>query len=263
MTKKIVSATAVLIGAGSLLTGCTFEQPTAGCITQDSTSWIAEYKLVPGSVTGTDLSGNPCTEASAVATLKGERLGIYKYSDPNNLDDTKLVIRAAGMASLATRDLGEKSRQNAVGQFSTREPDAATDLCAVPEFSLAEADAPAREANPATGTTALPRATRSYKFKDVQVYSAPSAPGTTMKGAFTYMNNGCTAEYTYHAMWPLVGCDPDANPEEHPELTCGEGSHTNQDFKLRCNKDLKVTGVAEPGACILDYNGEGEFPPKR
>jgi hypothetical protein len=259
MTKKIVSATAMLIGAGSLLAGCTYDQPTAGCITQDSTSWIAEYKLVEGSVTGTDIAtGTACTAASAAAKLKGERIGVYKYSDPNNLSDTKLVIRASGMASLGARDVGDPARQNAVGQFSSLEPDTATDLCSVPEFSTAEADAPEAGANA--------RVVRSYKFKDVFVYSAPSAPGTTMKGAFTYANNGCSAQYTFHAMWPLSNCNPeydtDEEKKEHPAESCGPGSHTNQDFKLRCNGNLKFAVVAPQGSCVLDYAGDGEFPPK-
>lgn len=249
MTKKIVSAIAVLIGAGSLV-GCANEQPTAGCVTQDSPSWAASYKLVPGSITGAG-----CDENSAAAKLVGEPIGVFKYSDPNNRADTKLVLRPGRLTRDANRDPGDPSEQNAMGQFASLEPDAATDLCSIPEFSLAEVDAPAIEADPETNTTAKPAVKRSYQFSNVQVYSHPAYPGTTQKGEFVYTENGCSAKYTYSAMWPAIGCDPDEDPEAHPEATCGPGSYINQDYKTMCHP---VTHM-----CVLDYDGESSFPPFR
>jgi hypothetical protein len=254
MTKKIVSAIAVLIGAGSMV-GCSNEQPTAGCITQDSPSWSAVYKLVPGSVTGTnETTGEACDENSTAAKLTGDLIGVYKYSDPNNPTDTKLVLRPARLAALATADEGDSSRQNATGQFAGLEPDAATDLCSIPEFSLAEVEKPA-EINPTTGAVEKAAVKRSYQFSNVQVYSHPAFPGTTQKGEIVYTEDGCSAKYTYHAMWPAIPCDPEGDPEAHPEETCGPGSYINQDYKTMCHPTR--------GLCVLDYDGEGSFPPFR
>ena len=107
MTKKIVSAAAVLIGAGSLLAGCSFEQPSAGCISQDATNWQAVYTIDESSISVDPTSTKTLAECTTtLKALKGETLGVFKFVDPNNRSDAKLVLRANGLASRAPRDRG-------------------------------------------------------------------------------------------------------------------------------------------------------------
>lgn len=238
MTKKIVSATAILIGAGSLFVGCNFDQPNAGCVTQDSSSWQAVYELVPGSVkaaAGSTQTDAACQTASA-AKLVGETVGIFKFTDPNNTSDSKLVLRPAGLASRALRDTQDPHVQNAVGKLTTT-PDA-NDFCTATAFSAANVD---DKGNP-TPTTGSPIAPTNitYQFDNVRVYTRPDAPGTTADGKLTYTRDGCTGTYKMQAIWPVVGCDPEADPATAPRDACGEGSGANPDFALKCHPTLKV-----------------------
>jgi len=228
MTKKIVSAAAVLIGAGSLLMGCSFEQPNAGCIVQDSSNWYAFYEA-DGAPSGT------CTAASA-APLTGELVGIFKFVDPNDRSDIKLVLRPAGLASRAARDQGSPYEQNAVGKL-TDTPDA-EDFCAATEFSEAKVNDPG-VTNPTTGAQTTAPAQISYKFENFKVLAAPNAPGTQGRGELTYTRDGCTAKYKVLTIWPRVACDPNATIEEKPSDACGEGSGANPDFNLKCHPTLK------------------------
>lgn len=235
MTKKIVSAIAVLIGGGSLLAGCDFEQPSAGCITQDSPSWQAFYELDASSVTAA------CTD-SAAAKLTGELLGIHKFVDPNNREDVKLVLRPAGLASRAGRDPGSPYAQNAVGKMVAT-PDA-EDFCAATEFSEATVDDPGTQGNPAANppVAAIPPTTISYKYDGFQVLAAPNAPGTQGRGDLTYTRDGCTAKYKVLAIWPPVHCDPAEAAKENPNPVhnCGVGSGANPDFNLVCHPTLEM-----------------------
>ncbi|XXF79520.1 hypothetical protein P2318_07130 [Myxococcaceae bacterium GXIMD 01537] len=240
MTKKIVSATAVLIGAGSLLAGCSFDQPSAGCITQDATTWQAAYTLVADSsapVAGSGRSEDEC-KTSTATKLQGELLGVFKFSNPKDLSDAKLVIRPTGLAALALRDPGNPDDQNAIGKMSTK-PDA-QEFCTATGFNEAKANAPAvggdATANPPVPPT-TPAASVSYKFDNVSVYASPNAPGTQLKGDLTYAKDGCSAKYTMKAVWPSVGCDPES---DKPKDNCGEGSGANPDFALECHPTLHV-----------------------
>lgn len=236
MTKKIVSATAVLIGVGSLLSGCSFDQPTAGCIVQDGEDWVAIYTRDDSSVTA------ECAGSEA-AQLKGELVGIFKYTDANNRSDSKLVIRPDGLASRAERDPGSPYDQNAVGQMAT-EPDA-NDFCAVPEFSVAKVNDPGviEDATTTPPTYSTPPASIEYQFSDFSMYAAPAAPGTIGKGQLTYTQDNCTVKYAVTVLWPAIGCVPGSSK---PEESCGEGSGANPDFDLRCDEELEVCVPAKP-----------------
>lgn len=238
MTNKIFSAAAVLIGAGSLLAGCSFEQPSAGCISQDATNWQAVYTLEPGSVA---LEAGSTMTLAACQTLaeanKGELLGVFKFVDPNNRSDAKLVLRPNGLASRAVRDPGDPYASNAVGKYNTT-PDA-NEFCTATDFNTAVVDDPGREANP-TATppvTAIAKTNIRYKFNDISVYANPGAPGTQLKGSLDYNRDGCTAKYKVAGVWPQVTCVPGS---DKPKETCGEGSGANPDFALSCDATLKV-----------------------
>jgi hypothetical protein len=238
MTNKIFSAAAVLIGAGSLLAGCSFEQPSAGCISQDATNWQAVYTLDEASVAVEAGSTKTLAECTTIAKAnQGELLGVFKFVDPNNRSDAKLVLRPNGLASRAVRDPGDPYASNAVGKYSTT-PDA-NDFCSATDFNTAFVDDPGREANP-TATppvTAIAKTKISYKFNDVAVYASPNAPGTQLKGSLDYNRDGCIAKYKVAGVWPQVACDPDS---DKPKETCGEGSGANPDFALECHATLHV-----------------------
>lgn len=236
MTKKIVSAIAVLIGAGSLMAGCSFEQPSAGCISQDATNWQAHYVIDEASITADAASGKTAEQcAPTLKALQGETLGVFKYVDPNNRSDAKLAIRPNGLASRAGRDPGDPYASNAVGKMTT-EPDS-NDFCTASGFNTAVVNDPGREANPTTGTTAIAATKISYKFENVAVYAAPNAPGTQLKGELEYTRDGCTAKYKVAGVWPSTACVPGS---EKPKENCGEGSGANPDLALECHATLKV-----------------------
>lgn len=217
MTKNILNAALVLTAAGSLLTGCDFEQPEAPCFVQDATNWYAKYDPVdePRDATGA---------ACAIVAPLGERIGVYKFVDPDKLDQPLITIRPNGTAALGGRDPGDPARQTAIGNLAA-EPDA-TDFCAATNFSVATVNAAATATAAAT--------TVSYEFSNVRVYSAPSAPGTQLTGELKWTKDGCTSTYVIRALWPAEGCIVGADKASDPADACGNGSGLNPDFDAEC-----------------------------
>lgn len=239
MTKNILKTALAVFGAGSLMTGCDFEQPEAGCFVQDAGNWYAKYDLV-----SEPKLADGVTTCTAVPPI-GERLGVYKFVDPDNLDKPTLTIRPAGLAGLGARDQGDPSRQTATGQYS-RERDA-NDFCAANNFSAATVEAAATATAAATTIT--------YEFSNVRVYSAPKAPGTQLTGELKYTRDGCTSTYVVRAMWPAAICIPGST---EAAASCGAGSGLNPDFVAECatpaapNCGALAEQVAEgyTGCCI-------------
>ncbi|MBN1208308.1 MAG: hypothetical protein JXB05_25840 [Myxococcaceae bacterium] len=223
MIKNIVSGAAVLLGAGALLTGCNFDQPSAGCITQDSPSWAAKYDLKEGQT----------IPDGCKAEMVGELLGVFKYTNPDAAGQSRLTLRPATLASRAARDPGDPYLQTAVGTLA-EEPDA-QEFCGATDFSPATVNAAASASEDATSIT--------YQFANVKVFASPKAPGTQLTGDVTITRDGCSLQYTVRALWPAVGCDPDPN-NKNPLETCGEGSGISPDFAVVCNEDL--------GFCVLE-----------
>jgi hypothetical protein len=245
MTMKLVSSIALVLGAGSMLAACDIQQPTAGCIVQDSASWAATYELKANQPT--------CTTPAPV----GELVGVYKFTTPEKENSTLLTLRPAGLASRGGRDTTtEPSAQTASGALA-EEPDAEF-FCSAPTMSEARVDTRA--------STSGDKTQISYTFSNVKVYSNPRAPGTQLKADLVYNRDGCPAEYTMNAMWPARGCDvaelekPEADRD--PAALCGSGSLINPDFKVRCETrmpNLVVRGftpegtpILWPGTCVLD-----------
>lgn len=234
MTKNILKTALAVVSAGSLMTGCSFEQPEAGCFVQDSSSWYAKYDLVQEPKLA---DGTACTAVPPI----GERLGVFKFVDPeNSATPPKLTIRAADLTALSTRDPGDPSRQTAVGTFST-EPDA-NDFCTATNFTPATVEAAA------TATAAL--TTITYEFSNVRVYSAPSAPGTQLTGELKYTKNGCVSTYVVRAMWPAEPC---IQGTTDPATNCGKGSGLNPDFAAEC-APIANCGIS-PALAAAGYNG--------
>jgi hypothetical protein len=222
MTKNIVSVAAALLGAGALVAGCNFEQPDAGCIVQDASfaNWYAKYDLKPGSTV---------EPGCASTVLKGEELGVFKFTNPDQPGQTKLTIRPEGLASRAERDPGDPYLQTAVGDLSDEPVES---FCAASNFSGAEVLAGPRAADPEHEIEPEAATNITYTFDNVKVYSAPRAPGTQLTGELSYTRDNCTTEYVVRAIWPAAECDPD---EEDP---CGEGSGVNPDFNVECDREL-------------------------
>lgn len=232
MIKNIVTVAAAVLGAGALVVGCNFEQPDAGCIVQD-TNWYAKY----------DLKANSAVPVGCESTvLTGEALGVFKFTNPEAPGETKLTIRPEGLASRAARDPGDPYLQTAVGSLTDTTVDS---FCSASNFTEASVNAAPVADDVATGDEdeSLPAETINYKFDNVQVYSAPRAPGTQLKGELTYTRNGCTTQYTVRAIWPVAECDPSE------EDSCGGGSGVNPDFNVEC---YRAPGAPEdePGHCV-------------
>jgi hypothetical protein len=286
MSKRIVTAVA-LIGAAGVISGCSLEQPSAGCIVQDSTDypWQAVYVLKSGDAT------------KSCGQLKGEALGVWKYIEFDKGANEQLTkkrayigIRPEGLASrfavtfedevinedgsvevdedgepvmeevTVERVEGARDNNYAIAKAATAlsetladEPDA-NGLCATTGFKPANVTAKEviRE-NEVDGTTEqiAPAESISYAFNDVKVYSDPSAPGTQLTGTLKYSDGpGCEAEYTVLALWPQVECDPDAfaSPtEENAADRCDVGSGLNPDFDAVCVDGIGPGGAA---ACV-------------
>jgi hypothetical protein len=248
MSKRIVTAVA-LIGAAGVISGCSLEQPSAGCIVQDSTDypWQALYVLK-----------NSADETKSCGKLKGEALGVFKYVEFNKDENEQLTkkrayigIRPEGLASRFESVTYKDEVLNADGSIQTgpdgkpvmkdvtaeRVPGAREDNYALAKASTALSETLAAEPDerglcattgfkPASVTTTAvvrtddatdeeivvaPAETISYTFSDVKVYSDPSAPGTQLTGTLKYSDGpGCEAEYTVLALWPQVPCDMEA-----------------------------------------------------
>jgi hypothetical protein len=280
MIKRIATAVAVF-GAAGVISGCELKQPEAGCIVQDASvyAWQASYI--------------PKTEADAAKScgqLKGEQLGVWKFSNPDATEaqiasntGSSLAIRPRRLASLTrmayTYPTGETDASgNVVIDPVTKKPktktvtvtrvpqekwaDATASSTTLPEMPDAEGFCKATGfaqaainveavANEKDATKVeFPAASRAYQFGDVEVYSHPSAPGTQLRGTLTYTEGGCTAEYNVLALWPSVPCD--AKAEDKPENAA-----------VRCgagsglNPDFKAVCVAGIGAggaaaCVPD-----------
>ncbi|NVJ27362.1 MULTISPECIES: hypothetical protein [Myxococcus] len=231
MTKNILNAAMVLVGAAGLLTGCNFDQPEAPCFVQDSTSWAAIYDSFD---TPTDGTG-----ACEVRAPPAELLGVYKFVDPDDLSKAEITIRPNGLASRASRDPGPTTDQTATGAFDTEPDDKG--FCTGRNFTEAKVVAAAAGTNPATNIT--------YQFSDVQVYAAPSLPGTQLTGQLKYTRDGCTSNYTIRALWPAIPCFPTGDATGPAEL-CGEGSTLNPDFAAECGPVLGTSGGRQFSYCI-------------
>ena len=257
MTKRIATAMAVL-GAASIITGCSMEQPSAGCIVQDSSFALWQAKYIPKT---------EADAAKACGQFKGEELGVWKYANPEASEAdiaankaSKLAIRPRGAASLTRYTYEYKEVNATTGKEETKsvavdrvpatteEWAKATSLSTtLPEMPDAEGYCKATGFNAAsitatevkhvkTGETLAAATTVGYTFSDVEVYSHPSAPGTQLRGSLTYTKDGFTAEYEVWALWPATPCTPGSTD---PVTNCGEGSGLNPDFDAVCDADLK------------------------
>ncbi|WP_375756868.1 hypothetical protein [Corallococcus exercitus] len=232
--RKSILSTVVMLGAAGSLTACDFEQPNPGCIVQDASfaNWYAKYDAV-GVPTGAD--------CSRFEPLTGEQLGVWKFADPK-LNTAKLVIRPLTLAGLGQFDATNTfDGLQATGNLSTTTD--AEDFCSATDFNSAGVNATTGKANEGEEDEidySVNPTQKTYQFANVRVYSSPGAPGTQMTGELTYTSNGCTAQYVMRAVWPVTGCDPDADPtlEENFVDTCGLGSGINPDFAVTCDPEL-------------------------
>jgi len=252
MSKRITTAVAIL-GVAGVFSGCDLEQPSAGCQVQDATDapWQAAYFLK-----------NPADAARSCGKLKGEAIGVFKYLNPEN-GLSRLAIRPEGAASLvsfevedAEGNVEEKERTDpksatSLSESLTNKPDA-TGLCDAAGFAPATVNARAVTVIADGVEEDIPAQSVSYAYDSVQVYSAPSAPGTQLKGTFRYSDGagGEACEYTMIALWPQVTCDINAfnNPtDQNTAARCAEGSGLNPDFDAVC---VAAIGSGGKGGCV-------------
>ncbi|AKQ68618.1 Putative lipoprotein mlpA precursor [Myxococcus hansupus] len=235
MTKNIVNTALVLLGTGSLLTGCNVEQPDPGCFVQESPHWAVKYDRVQE---GRDASGNACETVAPPA----EMMGVYRYIDLQN-GTAKLALRPQGLASRGIADNStDQSEQTAIGDLATSRD--AEDFCGAPSFPVALVN------------VASPANQIRYQYSNVRVYSAPSSPGTQLTGELTYTNNGCTSTYVINAIWPAVGCDPDSAA---PMDNCGPGSGLNPEFAATCITTANCAIFAGAANCCVPTNQVPSF----
>ncbi|MBJ6760975.1 hypothetical protein JGU66_09380 [Myxococcaceae bacterium JPH2] len=232
MRKNILS-TVVMLGIGMAVSACDSDQPTPGCVVQDSASapWFGKYDLVEGPVPVE--AGVTCTAASQAPA--GEDLGVWKFYDVST-NKAALTIRPRGLASLGSKDPNNKYSDLQGTGGITNDVDA-NQFCNATDFNLAKVNAV-----DGASTTAI-----SYQFSNVRVYSAPSAPGTQLTGELTYIKNGCKSTYVVRAIWPSTPCDPTADASDPANAidTCGEGSGVNPDFDVVCDATVKKCVAAK------------------
>ncbi|ABF90347.1 putative lipoprotein MlpA [Myxococcus xanthus DK 1622] len=227
MTKNIVNTALVLVGAGSLLTGCNFEQPETNCFVQESPSWAVKYDVVDSPK---DANGDECTTTAPLVEL----MGVYKYVNPET-GAAQLALRPATLASRAIADTTTTSAdQTSLGSLDTEPKDHG--FCHANDFAPAFV-------NVAASDTAAANTIR-YEFTNVRVYSAAVAPGTQFTGELKYTSNGCTSSYVMRAVWPPAPCD---TASTEPAENCGVGSGLNPEFAVVC-QPTSATGTT--GYCV-------------
>ena len=283
MIKRISTVVAVM-GAAGVISGCTIEQPSAGCFVQDASfaNWSGKYTLT--------------SQADAAATcddLTGDVLGVWKYYDPEASAETvaqnqaaKLAIRPRRAAQITaytynyqkTNEAGEKLfYPNGEPQMTSKvfsrlatgvspavatsmsttlanEPDA-EGMCKATGFNESRVEAsrvPSLETPTDETKDIAPATTRIHQFSDVEVFSKPFAPGTQLRGKLTYKTVdvatgqvNCTAEYEVWALWPISPCDPESQLASEK---CGEGSGLNPDFDVVCDTTQNRTVVRDTDA---------------
>lgn len=222
MIKNIVSTVTALASMSLLLSGC--DQPSAGCIVQDSSSWYAKYDRKPG---------QNIPAACDPLIPKGEPVGVFKYVDPDVADSAVLSLRPNALASRATRDpTVNVPAQGVYPQTAIANLDSeatSDDLCGTSNWSDASVDAAATQTAAATQI--------SYKYSNVRVVARADAPGTQMGGDITYTRTQdgltCTVELEMKAMWPAIPCDPeDAN-------SCSPEHNISPVYAAVCDPDLE------------------------
>ncbi|MDC0714031.1 hypothetical protein POL68_36540 [Stigmatella sp. ncwal1] len=229
MIKNIVSTVTVLASASLLLAGC--DQPSAGCIVQDSSSWYAKYDLK---------EGQTISDACRPLVPQGELVGVFKYVDPEVADSGVLTLRPAALASRSLRDPSFNNPkegvypQTAIADLES-DPDA-DDFCGTSNWKPASVTA--------TATSTVAATDISYAYNNVKVFARPDAPGTQMTGDVSYSRteNGvtCTAQMVMRAMWPAVACNPD-NAD-----SCGPSARINPAFAVVCDPVLKYCVPSKP-----------------
>ncbi len=227
MTKNIVNTALVLVGAGSLLSGCSFEQPESVCFVQESPSWAVKYDPVDAP---RDANGAECTTTAPLVEL----MGVYKYVNPQT-GDAQLALRPAALVSRAVADTTTTPQdQTSLGSLdNTLQSD---DFCNATNFAPAFVNVAASDTAPAN--------TIRYEFSNVRVYSAAEAPGTQFTGEVKFTSNGCTSSYVMRAVWPPSPCDTTAT---EPADNCGAGSGLNPDFAVVCQP---TTATGTTGYCV-------------
>jgi hypothetical protein len=269
MIKNIVSVAAAVLGAGALLTGCSFDQPNAGCIVQDASfaNWVFQYELKSGQDISTTCQATLVKGIGASYDHDGEVVGVFKFADPEKENSDILTIRPRALYSRAALDPnnGDPSKgdwaQTAVGSLA-HEPDA-QNFCSTGELLPGgTAWKPGKvEPRPAgqVDPSVPPTTTITYQFTNVKIYAAADAPGTQLSGDLEYsrQNQGgelCTAKYTVRAIWPAVPCNPDSTRASE---RCQEGSGLNPNFAVKCDTSFRISNATDddgnflfPGTCV-------------
>lgn len=221
--------------------------------------------------------------------LPGELAGMKTYNPPSadgkNIDArvTTVAIQATSLGQLAddaalagAADPEASHTLYSIGDYSNR-PDAG-DFCSAPSLSRAEQHIPRTDHEDAEGNPQVfPETRLSYEWKELQVYTTFTAPGTAATGEVTITRevtdpetgvvDACTTTYVASALYPVVGCeaaDAMGSPTGAPDDTacCAEadlskgrsfGSGINPDFKVKCDPVLLL--------CVLDWKPGDPFPP--
>lgn len=283
MSKRIVTAVA-LIGVAGVISGCSLDQPSAGCIVQDSTDypWQALYTPKAGD------------ETKACGKLVGEALGVWKYVEFEKGANEQLTkkraylgIRPEGLANLfapysyedevlnadgtvkvgtdgkpvmetkeVQRVAGARADNYAVAKAATALSETLADepvdgLCATTGFKPATVKSDAvvvvHENDDGETETIVPEERVSYNFSNVQVYSDPSAPGTQLKATLTYTTKeGDASECVAEYEVNAMWPQTGCDPESKDvSETCGAGSGINPDFAVRCEPKLANTIIKD------------------
>lgn len=284
MIKRISTVVAVM-GAAGVISGCAIEQPSAGCFVQDASfaNWSGKYTLVSqpdAAVTCDDLTGDvlgvwkyfdPDASAETVAQNRAAKLAIrprraaqitaytYQFQKKDPTTGAPLVYPNGEpqMGSEVFSRLAPGVSPAVATSMSTtfaNEPNA-EGMCLANGFNESRVEAlrvPDRDAPTDETKDVQPATTRIHQFSDVEVYSAPSAPGTQLRGKLTYSTVNpatgqvnCTAQYEVWALWPISPCDP---ASELASEKCGEGSGLNPDFDVVCDTTQNRTVVRDTDA---------------
>jgi hypothetical protein len=283
---KLIANVVALVGAAGVISGCAFEQPSPGCQVQDSdVPWQAVYTLkkpddatkscgqLKGEALGVwkyvkDPLGTPSNQLVIRPNGTASRFeytyefvvknsdGTVKLDPKTNepVKDEKTVARV-DLEALEAEQAGQALKVMQAASSGpaplAMEPDASTGLCLAEGFTRAASINASEVRHHETNEQLVPAESVTYKYNKVEVFSAASAPGTQLRGEFTYSDgSGCEVEYKMLALWPQTACDPEAfaNPTaENAAKRCAEGSGLNPDFNAVCVAGIGPDGE---GGCV-------------
>jgi len=263
----LVGAMGLASAAFFAVSGASCSQPTIQCVVGHG-AFFARYTPVAG------------TDTSCYG-LDGEDIGLSTYLAPNedkslaNYDDRSIAIQSTTLGLLARQRDGEgfdlgTDKPYAFGKLTTA-PDA-NNLCytggAEGTAALAQADMNIEafdtgEVDDMGNPVILPAAHYRQQWSNVKMYVTAGVPGTQAVGRMRFEDvlGGCSAEYTFVALFPSVYCGKDVDDDNNPDTDAADDDADTMNPDPQVPEPLFCAATADPAKGIAVGSGiNPDFP---